>query len=145
MRESTHNLIHLCVCLMAKRFGEALNEEEASKRIKNGVPKTTQYKTQWGIRIFESWKSERTNDYGPAESCKFGLDVSVVESLKTDMLNMTAETLNFWLCKCVQEVRDRDGKPYPEKTMYQLICCIKRYYEENGKAEMNPLNKENYK
>ena len=71
--------------------------------------------------------------------------MSVVESLKTDMLNMTAETLNFWLCKFVQEVRDRDGKPYPEKTVYQLICCIKCYHKENGEAEMNPLNKENYK
>ena len=34
MRESTHNLIHVFMCLMAKRFGEALSEEEASKRIK---------------------------------------------------------------------------------------------------------------
>ena len=41
---STHNLINLFMCLMAKRFGEALSEEEASK--------ITQYKTQWGIRIF---------------------------------------------------------------------------------------------
>jgi hypothetical protein len=93
MRESTHNLIHLFMCLMAKRFGEALSEE-ASKRIKNAVLKTTQYKTQWGIRIFESWKSERTNDDGPAETCNFGLDVSVVESLK-----------NFWLHVKI-EVRD---------------------------------------
>jgi hypothetical protein len=67
---------------MAKRFGEALNEQEVSKRIKNAVPKTTQYKTQWGIRIFECCKSEITDDYGSAESCNFGLDVSVVESLK---------------------------------------------------------------
>ena len=79
------------------------------------------------------------------ESNDFGLDVSVVGSLKTETLTMTAETLNFWLCKFVQEVRGGDGNKYPEKTLYQLICCIKRYYEENGRAEMNPLNKENYK
>ena len=99
----------------------------------------------WGIRIFESWKNERANDNSSAKLCKFGLDVPAVQNLKTDMLNMTAETLNFWLCKFVQEVRDKHGKTYPEKTVYQLICCIKRFYEENGKAEMNPLNKENYK
>ena len=88
MRESTHNLIHLFMCLMAKRFGEALSEE-ASKRIKNAVLKTTQYKTQWDIRIFESCrKSERTNDDGPAETCNFGLDVSVVESLKNFCLHV---------------------------------------------------------
>jgi hypothetical protein len=59
-----------------------------------------------GIRIFESWKSEIIHNYVPAETCNFGLDVSVVLSLKTDMLNMTAETLNFRLFKFVQEVRD---------------------------------------
>ncbi len=35
----------------------------------------------------------------------FGLEVSNVESLKTDTLRMSAETLNFWLCKFVQKVR----------------------------------------
>ncbi len=34
-----------------------------------------------------------------------GLEVSNVESLKTDTLRMSAETLNFWLCKFVQKVR----------------------------------------
>ena len=33
------------MCLMEKRFGEALSVEEALKRIRNTVPKTTQYKT----------------------------------------------------------------------------------------------------
>ena len=33
-------LVHLYMCLMAKRFGEALSVEEASKRIRNAVPKT---------------------------------------------------------------------------------------------------------
>ncbi len=34
-----------------------------------------------------------------------GLEVSNAESLKTDTLRMSAETLNFWLCKFVQKVR----------------------------------------
>ena len=33
------------------------------------------------------------------------LKASNVESLKTDTLRMSAETLNFWLCKFVQKVR----------------------------------------
>ena len=45
--------------------------------------------------VFESWKNERANDNGSAELCKFGLDVSAVQNLKTGMLNMTADTLNF--------------------------------------------------
>ena len=31
----SHNLVDLYMCLMAKRFGEALSVEEASKRIRN--------------------------------------------------------------------------------------------------------------
>ncbi len=34
-----------------------------------------------------------------------GIEVSNVESLKTDTLKMSAETLNFWLCESVQKVR----------------------------------------
>ena len=69
------------MCYMAKRFGEALSEEESSKRLRNAVPKTMQYKTQWGVRIFESWKKERRNNEAANESNYFGLDVSVVELL----------------------------------------------------------------
>ena len=78
----------------------------------------------------------RKKDALATESNDFGLDVSVVGSLKTETLTMTAETLNFWLCKFVQEVRGGDGNKYPEKTLYQLICCIKRYYEENGRKKV---------
>mgnify|MGYP002804515406 FL=1 len=74
----SHNLVHLYMCLMAKRFGEAFSVEEASKRRRNAVPKTTEYKTMWGIRIFQSWKNERANDNGSAELCKFCLNVSAV-------------------------------------------------------------------
>ena len=68
---------------MAKRFGNALREPESSKRLRNAIPKTTQYETQWGMRIFESWRTERGNDGATSESNVFGLDVSVVASLKT--------------------------------------------------------------
>ena len=68
--------------------GEALSVEEASKRIRNTVPKSRLNKTMGSIRIFESWKNERANDNGSAELGMFGLDVSAVQNLKTDMLNI---------------------------------------------------------
>ena len=40
-----------------KRLAEVLSEEESFKRLRNAVPKTTQYKTQWGVRIFEERKT----------------------------------------------------------------------------------------
>ena len=49
------------------------------QKLRNAVPKITQYKIQWGVRIFESWKKERRNDEAATKSNDFGLDVSVVE------------------------------------------------------------------
>ena len=43
--------------IMAKRFGDSLSEQESSKRLRNAIPDTTQYKIQWGMRIFGSWKA----------------------------------------------------------------------------------------
>ncbi len=55
--------------------------------------------------MFETCKRERSNDNAEDEQNTIGLEVSNVESLKTDALRMSAETLNFWLCKFVQKVR----------------------------------------
>ncbi len=55
--------------------------------------------------MFETYKRERSNDNAKDEQNTIGLEVSNVESLKTDTLRMSAETLNFWLCKIVQKVR----------------------------------------
>ena len=54
-----HFVITLCV--MAKRFEGALNESESLKRLRNSGPMSTRYKTQWGVRVFESWQRERSN------------------------------------------------------------------------------------
>ena len=55
------------VCRSVERRGEL-------QKITKCRPKDyTQYKTQWGVRIFESWKKERRNDESN--------DVSVVELL----------------------------------------------------------------
>ena len=55
--------------------------------------------------MFETCKRERSNDSAKDEQNTIGLEVSNVESLKTDTLRMSAETLNLWLCKFVQKVR----------------------------------------
>ena len=48
---------------------------------------------------------ERSNDNAKNEQNTIGLEVSNVESLKTDTLRMSVETLNLWLCTFVQKVR----------------------------------------
>ncbi len=55
----THSFIHLHNVFEAKRFAEELSEEESSKRLRNAIPKSTWYKTNWGVRMFEMCKREK--------------------------------------------------------------------------------------
>ena len=38
------------------------------------------------------------------------------------------------------EVRKQDGLEYPPKSIYALVCCFKRHFEQNGIHDINPLN-----
>ena len=108
-------------------------------RVRNAFSKSLnihgEHEWKSAIAIHEKDRTSVTN--------VFGLNVSTIESLETETLIMSTEDLNFWLSKCVKEARNKNGKNYSEKTIIQVICCIKRYYEGNGRVEMNTLNKEN--
>ena len=54
---------------------------------------------------------------------------------------MPIEDLAYWLGKFVLEVRKQNGREYPPKTLYGLICCFKRYFEQNGVHDVNPLDR----
>ena len=53
-----------------------------------------------------------------------------VQLLSTDLANMDANTLNYWLSKLVQEVANSKGKVYPARTLYEIISGIRRHLEE---------------
>ncbi|CAH3182597.1 unnamed protein product [Porites evermanni] len=52
---------------------------------------------------------------------------------------MDALTLNYWLSKFVQEVAKCSKDPYLPKTLYQIVCGIRRFMvEKNPAIEFNP-------
>ena len=67
-------------------------------------------------------------------------DLHKVIALSADIAGMDVLSLNYWLSKFVMEVaKSSDGK-YPPKTVYGIICVLKRYLEEkNGSEALNPL------
>jgi hypothetical protein len=67
-----------------------------------------------------SWQSGRENKAVMCESNPFSLDLQNLQNLETELCPMTARTLNFWLIKFVQEVCDKDGKPYPGRTVISI-------------------------
>ena len=66
-----------------------------------------------------------------------GLDV---QELTESIENMNAKSLNYWLCKFVQEVANKSGGRYPSRTLYNIVCGLKRFLvEKNGEGALNPL------
>ena len=64
-------------------------------------------------------------------------DLHKVQSLEIPLLQRDALSVNYWLTKFVQEV----AKPSkPPKTLYQIVCGLRRFMEENNeKLDFNPL------
>ena len=126
------------------RFRSPKTGEEESKLLQGSIPKSTAYKTKWAIKIFHEWQINRKvkvpvldaggafKDYG---------DLSKVQSLCTDLANMDANALNYWLSKFVQGVANSEGKVYPARTLYGIVCGIRRHLEETvGSEALNPLD-----
>ena len=94
--------------------------EEESKLLQGSIPKSTAYKTKWAIKIFREWQINRKVKVPVLDAG----DLSKVQSLSTDLANMDANALNYWLSKFVQEVANSEGKVYPARTLYGIICGI---------------------
>ena len=109
------------------RFCSPKTREQEAKLLQGSIPKSTAYKTKWAIKIFHEWQISR--------------DLYKVQSLSTDLANIDANTLNYWLSKFLQEVANSEGKVYPVRTLYEIIAGILRHLEETvGSKAVNPLD-----
>ena len=69
------------------------------------------------------------------------MEICTKFSSNTDLADMDANALNYWLGKFVQEVANSEGKVYPAMTLYGIICGIRRHLEETvGCKALNPLD-----
>ena len=117
--------------------------EEESKLLQRSISKSTTYKTQWAIKIFKEWQINRKvkvpvldaggafKDYG---------DLCKVQLFSTDLANMHANTLNYWLSKFVQEVANSEGKVYPARSTsfnLHIFYCRLAIFRHCLDAKMN--------
>ena len=96
-------------------------------------PKSTAYKTKWAIKICHEWQINRNVKVpvlDPGGTFKDYGDLSKVQSLSTDLANMDANALSYWPSNFVQEVANSEGKVYPARTLYGIICGIRRHLKE---------------
>ena len=71
---------------------------------KKSVPKSTRYVTKWSFNIFAQWQNARPNKEAVNEELWLHVERDKIQSLDTNIVNMMAESLNFWLMKFVEGV-----------------------------------------
>ena len=94
----------------SRAFWKPKNAEEERNLIKNAIPKSTRAVTKWSVKIFLEWQNGRKNKNLAIEPCTFTTDKSKVQRLDTDIVNMTAESLNVWLIKFAEELCKENGE-----------------------------------
>ena len=123
-----------------KRFRPAKSVDEERDSVEAAVPSCTKYCTKWAYKIFEDWQLSRKNKVANEEATALRFDnlssMQDLDSVKLDELS--AESLNFWPSKFVQEVAKKNGERYPPRTIYSIVSGINRYL-----AEANPNNSVN--
>ena len=125
------------------RFRQPKSVEDKERCVLNAIPKSTRYKNKWAARIFEEWGKARFPKVATLEPG--GLfkeyDLHKVQSLEIPLLQMDALSVNYWLTKFVEEVAKPSKERYPPKTLYQIVCGLRRFMEENNeKLDFNPLD-----
>ena len=105
-----------------KRFAEPASAEEVAVITKGYTPSNTAKNTSWSVRVFQEWCIARKG-CSKDEAC----NPHLIDS-------PDVESLNFWMPRFVAEVRRQDGKPYPPKTIHQILAGLQRYM-----LDKNPL------
>ena len=132
--------LEVIFCMAEGRFRFPKTIEEEQLCIERAVPKSTRYKNKWAVGIFEDWQRVRSVKFPIVEVGwvfkEYELDK--VQPLTRPITEMDALTLNYWLSKFVQEVAKCSKDPYPLKTLYQIVCRIRRFmYEKNPAIKFN--------
>ena len=125
------------------RFNPPKTEEEEISVLSEAVPKNTKYNTKWAVNVFTARKNTRINKKAQLKtSAGNGLESTNVKDLSVPLEHMSADSLNFWLCKFICEVAKQTGERYPPKTLDLLVCGINRHLGNvQGQKAFNILEK----
>ena len=99
--------------------------------------KSTRYKNKWAGGIFEDWQRVRSVKFLIVEvgGVFKEYELNKFQPLTRPITEMDALTLNYWLSKFVQEVAKCSKDPYPPKTLYQIVCSIRRFAVEKESSQ----------
>ena len=102
-----------------QRFSKPISSPDRKKAGKGVVPESTDASTQWALRNFNEWTSNR---------CSLSPDDLVPEDL---LASHNADLVCKWLCRFLLETRKTDGSLYPPSSLRSLICGLNRVLQNN--------------
>ena len=99
---------------LCKRFRCARTVEEEQGLLDKAIPISTRYKNNWAVSLFHAWKQSRENKSAALEATSLKeVDIDNVQDLESELVKLTPVSLNLWIGKFIQEVRDKNGQRYP--------------------------------
>ncbi|XP_008200258.1 zinc finger MYM-type protein 3 isoform X2 [Tribolium castaneum] len=84
-------------------------------------------KYTFGVNAWKQWVTTKNTEL--EKSTKYA------KPFKTEILQLTADELNYSLCLFVKEVRKPNGAEYAPDTIYYLCLGIQQYLFENGRID----------
>ncbi|XP_076276134.1 zinc finger protein without children [Lasioglossum baleicum] len=87
-------------------------------------------KYTFGVNAWRQWVVAKN-----AELEKQSTPMRKMKLFKTDLLQLTADELNYSLCLFVKEVRKPNGTEYAPDTIYYLCLGIQQYLFENSRID----------
>ena len=125
------------------RFRPPKSVQEEDSLLVQSKPKSTQYKDKWAVEVFRTWQAACEQKFcilDPGSVFK-DYDLDRVQSLEEKLEDLDSLSLNYWLTKFVQEVANKNGGCYPPRSLYGIVCGLKRHLEDvNGGNALNPLD-----
>ncbi|XP_053396279.1 zinc finger MYM-type protein 3-like isoform X5 [Mercenaria mercenaria] len=89
-------------------------------------------KYTYGVNAFKHWVIQKNSQIEQASKPGHGKNL---KTFKTDILQCTADELNYSLCLFVKEVRKPNGEEYAVDSIYYLCLGIQQYLFENGRID----------
>ena len=109
------------------RFGNPVTNETLDSIKRSAIPMKTRQSTLWAVNVWKAWAKQR----------KCIEDDEKKYLLYDNILDMSVESLSFWLSKFVIEVRKENGEEYPPDSIYSICCGLQRHLRTNGREEVN--------
>ena len=123
------------------RLPKSAAEEEVLAN--EAVQSSTKYKKKWALKIFREWQQQREMKVPILDPGGLFKDYELhkVNPVSCEIEDMDAISLNYWLAKFVMEVAKDSGERYPPRTVYGIVCGLKRHLgNKYGDEALNPLD-----